>query len=108
MSYLKKFSIGFGFIVVAIIFFILGFITEIALQRSWDSRMKHDVRIIKDIDFVNDDVFSHDEPDKVTVRGFIKKDSIGQQTFRKGGTVYVNFPIVLTRDKIEYVDERIK
>jgi len=102
MKFIKKISLVMAFIVTAVISFVLGAFTIVGLQYAWNAMAQADVKITRDIDLRKDHFFAND-PDLLKIEGVIKKGSIGQQSFRKGSAVYLNFPIVVSAEKVEYL-----
>ena len=96
---MKK-MVSFGIFVMG---FVLGFFSLLGLNKVWENWMVCDVRLVKDIDLVEDRSFKGAPPE---VYGILKKGSIGKQKFVKAGTVYIDFPIALSYKMIEYLNKK--
>jgi hypothetical protein len=86
-------------ILVAVLFFAAGIAIPVGIYKLWNKAIVREIELIKDIDIEKDDLI---EGTEANVKGTLKKGSIGRQTMRKGNRVYIEFPVVLNADKIEY------
>ena len=105
MGIKQNVTLSFSFALVAIVSFAIGIAAVLGFQYFWNETMHHEVKILKDIDFSRDNIFNDNSNFKTKIEGSVKKGSIGEQTFRKGNAVYIQFPIALKEDCIEYVKQ---
>jgi len=106
MGLVKKISIGVGFIIVAVISFIIGGISIAIVSDYMGKKFTLKVRLIEDIDLPAD-LYKYGKPAfNPTIEGRLLKGSIGfQDTLRKGDWVYIKFPAVINAKKFEYIKE---
>lgn len=97
-----RFSMKVAFLSASIVSFVCGIAVVVTLQFLWNISMVRQVRLKRDVDLLQDNVLKQKDGDPA-VRGVIKKDSLGTQTFRKGDVIYMNFPMSLMSEDIEYV-----